>query len=216
MHHRLHTFVLVPVLVALSNLLFSSEIPESAIRESSRLLYENGETKRVYLQEPVDLDGVRFEGWTWFDSTGSLRHSELAEDLPFGDIVLPEGSTVFYEDGDIVKAWLAHDMDIDGLPIDGGGKIDTGFHPNKQLRVCFLRESWEIQGVIVKGGALTPVQFDEDGHLVNCTLAEDYLHDGSLWRAGTEVWLNPDGSVKQSYRPGWFARMGRGLLDVVF
>lgn len=216
MNHRLHSYVIIPVFAFLSNLFFAGDIPDDAIREGSRILQESGRMERVYLNEPSDIDGVRFQGWTWFDSSGALSHSVLAEDLPFGEIILPAGSTVFYKDGVIDRVWLAHDMEIYGLPINGGGKVETGFYPNGHLKFCCLAESHEIDGVLVKGGTLTPVYFTEDGGLFRCTLAAPYEVGDESWPGGTEVWLNPDGSVKQSYRPGLFTRMGKELLDMVF
>lgn len=216
MNAKFYSLVIIPVLIALCNLLFATELPEEAIREGSRLLHNNGKLERAYLVEPVEINGIEFEGWSWFDSTGSLNHSDLAEDHPLGEIILPKGSTVFFNSDIIEHVWLEHDMDIDGLPVDGGGKIDTGFHPDGSLRFCFLRKSLPVQGVMARGGTMTPVEFDENGKLTCCTLAADYENNGTVWHAGTEIWLNEDGSVRQSYRPSWFARMGRCLLDVVF
>jgi hypothetical protein len=207
---------IIPVLLGLFNLIVSTDIPADVIREGSRRLHDNGRLERAYIDEPVEINGIEFEGWTWFDSTGTLKQSELSEDFPFGEIILPKGSLIHFKNDIIDHVNLAHDMDIDGIPIDGGKKINTGFHPNKQLRSCYLREATEIQGVVVKGGVMSTVIFDEDGNLVNCTLAQDYTHNGSLWPAGTEIWLKPDGSVIQSHRPGWLSRMGRSMIEVVF
>jgi hypothetical protein len=212
----LNTLVIIPVLLGLFNFVIGTEIPVGAIREGSRLLHQNGKLERAFLKEANEVHGIQIKGWTWFDSTGTLHNSELAEDYPFGDIVLPEGSTVFFKDDVIDYVWLAHDMNINGLPVDGGGKIETSFYPDGQLRSCLLHDSIKLQGVMVRGGLFTPVKFDEDGNLSYCTLAGDYRRGGTTWFAGTEVWLDPNGKVIQSFRPNMFARWGRGLVDALW
>ncbi len=192
-------------------------IPDESIRAGSERYHANGLIERVYLKTPLEINGVLWKGWTWLDDHGLLRHSVLAHAHTFSEITLPEGTTVFFENGsELDFAYLAHDMTIQDLPIDGGGKTETGFFPDGRLRYCFLTDHVTIQGIPCRGGAFTVVRFDENGKLIQCTLKEDHLIDGTVYPVGSEIWFNADGSLQRVKEYGWFARAGRDLLDLIF
>ena len=215
----LHILVIsVGLLFGSTSLISHVGVPLDAIRPGSErtVLDSLGVRNGMYLERPVELHDVFWDGWIWMDDNGNVLQGRLAQKLPVGEIVLPIGTTVFlYEDCSVKKAWLPRDMSIDGIPVKGGFKIETGFWPNGRLRFCFLDDDQHINGFPCHASTLSIVRFDSTGNLLQCTLEGDYLYDQSLFRAGTELWLSSEGDVLKYHRPGWFSRMGRALLEIV-
>ncbi|MBD3165942.1 hypothetical protein GF324_05050 [bacterium] len=205
------------LLIAADTGLANANLPAEACRKGTERYHDNGMLKRVYLKETVVLDSLPCSGWTWFFENRRLRQTVLSTSHTFGSVTVPEGSTVFLDKkGFLLRSWLDHDMTIEGIPVDGGGKMDTGFHRNGSLRVAFLAESMEIQGIPCRAGKLTPVYFDSTGTLIQCTLKQSYSIDGMMYKAGTTLYMDPDGTVQAADTPSWLRRAGRDLFDLVF
>lgn len=194
------------------------QLPAHALRESATRYHDNGAIERAYLTDPLPIQGRVYKGWCWFDDDGFLHQGVLAEATPLGERMLPAGSTLLLDADrpDRITAWLAHNMTLDGLPVDGGGKIETGFYADGRLRFVVLRHDTVIQTIPCEGGVMTPVEFDPYGRLVRCTLQRSTEIGGVEFAAGTEVWVDLEGNVVRSVPHGWWERLGRDVMDLIF
>ena len=155
---------------------------------------------------PVELDGVPCAaGYVFeFEATGRLSQCTLDRDAVVHHADLRKGSTVALNpDGTIRHVFLPGTTMVGEHSCRGQGHgWMTHFHPNGQLRSCWLSRDEVIQGVPCSratflgeffGRRYATTEFHEDGALASCLASSATAIGGRRYEAGERVILDPDG-----------------------
>ncbi|MCU0251556.1 MAG: hypothetical protein MUE61_15215 [Vicinamibacterales bacterium] len=156
--------------------------------------------------QPVEIDGVPCAaGYVFrFEATRTLSQCTLARDASVHNADLRKGSTVALNpDGTIHHVFLPGTTMVGEHSCRGGGHDwMTHFHPNGELRLCWLSRDEVIQGVPcsratfpgeVFGRKYATTEFHENGALSSCVASAATDVGGRHYDAGARVTLDPDG-----------------------
>ena len=155
---------------------------------------------------PVEIDGVPCAaGYVFrFGATGRLSQCTLDGDAIVHNADLRKGSTVALEpDGSIRYVFLPGTTMVGEHSCRGQGHgWMTHFHPNGELRLCWLSRDEVIQAVPCSratflgeffGRKYATTEFHENGALASCLASTSTEVGGRHYRAGERVTLDPDG-----------------------
>ena len=155
---------------------------------------------------PVEIDGVPCAaGYVFtFERTGRLHQCGLDRDAVVHDAGLRKGTTVALNpDGTIRYVFLPGTTMVGEHSCRGQGHgWMTHFHPNGELRLCWLARDEVIQGVPCSratfwgeflGGKYATTEFHDNGRLSSCIASAGTDVDGQHYEAGDRVRLDPDG-----------------------
>ena len=156
--------------------------------------HENGQMRKARLYEATEIDGLLVDHWTHFHENGRAKGLRLAEDQELLGVSIPRKTYLWFdEEGHVHSAWLAKDLEIQGVQCNGGpGKIATYFHPNGRLKTVFLVDDALIQGVPCRASVFHPVCLDTEGRLTETTLSEAARVQGKSYDRGDRVKLRYD------------------------
>jgi hypothetical protein len=190
-------------------------------RRGSDRYYKNGALRQCELIGVMDLQGYSCQGRVWFHDNGCLGEFQLAESASVRGIGFPARTWVsLNEDGMLDYVFLPHTMVIQGVPCAGNrmGRegIMTAFHPNSNLRECFLAFPATIRNVPLHAGAFSPVELYEDGSLKSGWLAQSYEADGTVHGKNTRLTFSEEGMVIEARHRSWLSQAWTDLLDVIF
>ena len=156
--------------------------------------------------EPADIDGVPCAaGYVFrFEATGKLSQCTLDRDATVRNAELRKGSTVALNpDGTIHHVFLPGTTMVGEHSCRGGGHDwMTHFHPNGELKLCWLARDEVIQGVPcsratfpgeVFGRKYATTEFHENGALASCIASAATDVGGQRYEAGARVTLDLDG-----------------------
>jgi hypothetical protein len=192
-----------------------------SLRRGSDRYYKNGALKQCQLLRVMNLQGYPCKGDVWFHDNGSLEEFQLAESTVVQGIGFPARTWVdLNDDGTLNLVFLPHTMIIQDVPCAGSrmGRegITTAFHPNSNLRECYLAFSATIRNVPLKAGAFSPVELYDDGGLKSGWLSGPYAADGLVYGAKTRLVFSPEGQVIETHRRFWLSQVWTDLLEFVF
>jgi hypothetical protein len=156
--------------------------------------------------QPVEIDGVPCAAGYVFreEGSGRLRQCRLDRDGVVRNAGLKKGTTVALNpDGSIRYVFLPGTTMVGEHSCRGGGHDwMTHFHPNGQLRLCWLSRDEVIQGVPCAratflgeffGGKHATTEFHDNGALSSCVASAAADIGGRHYAAGDRVKLDPDG-----------------------
>jgi hypothetical protein len=213
--------VALVIIAAASTALAQPLDSTGSFRRGSDRYYKNGALRQCELVRVMNLQGYSCKGWVWFHDNGSLEEFQLAESTVVKGIGFPARTWVdLNDDGTLNYVFLTRMMIIQGVPCAGSrmGRegIMTAFHPNSNLRECFLAFPSTIRNVPLRAGSFSPVELYDDGSLKSGWLAEPYAADGTVYGARTRLVFSPEGQVIETHRRSWLSQAWTDLLDVVF
>jgi hypothetical protein len=161
---------------------------------------------RSKLAEPAEIDGVPCAAGYVFreDGTGRLHQCRLDRDAVVRSADLKKGTTVaFNPDGTIRYVFLPGTTMVGEHSCRGQGHgWMTQFHPNGDLKMCWLSHDELIQGVPcsratffgeVFGRKYATTEFHDNGALASCVASAAADIGGRHYAAGDRVKLDPDG-----------------------
>jgi len=156
--------------------------------------------------QPVEIDGVPCAAGYVFreEGSGRLHQCRLDRDAVVRNAGLKKGTTVALNpDGSIRYVFLPGTTMVGEHSCRGGGHDwMTHFHPNGQLRLCWLSRDEVIQGVPCAratflgeffGGKHATTEFHDNGALSSCVASAAADIGGRHYAAGDRVKLDPDG-----------------------
>jgi hypothetical protein len=160
---------------------------------------------------PVEVDGVPCAaGYVFrFEATGRLSQCRLDRDAVVQSADLRKGTTVALNpDGTIRYVFLPGTTMVGEHSCRGQGHgWMTHFHPNGQLRLCWLSRDEAIQGVPCSratfvgeffGGKYATTEFHENGALASCIASSSTDIGRRHFAAGERVRLDPEGKPASS------------------
>ena len=156
--------------------------------------------------QPVEIDGVPCAAGYVFreEGTGRLHQCRLDRDAVVRNAGLKKGTTVALEpDGSIRYVFLPGTTMVGEHSCRGGGHDwMTHFHPNGELRLCWLSRDEVVQGVPCAratfwgefvGRKYATTEFHDNGALSSCVASAATDVGGRHYTAGDRVKLDPDG-----------------------
>ena len=154
----------------------------------------------------VEIDGIPCAAGYVFqeEASGRLHQCKLDRDAVVHNADLRKGSTVALEpDGTIRHVFLPGTTMVGEHSCRGQGHgWMTLFHPNGQLKLCWLSRDEVIQGVPCSratffgeffGRKYATAEFHENGALASCNTSASIDMGGQHYDAGARVTLDPDG-----------------------
>ena len=161
---------------------------------------------RTKTAEALEVDGVPCAAGYVFrsEATGRLRQCTLARDAVVHNADLRKGTTVALNpDGTIRYAFLPGTTMVGEHSCRGQGHgWMTHFHPNGELKLCWLSRDEVIQGVPCSratffgeffGRKYAITEFHENGALASCIASADTGVGGQRYEAGDRIKLDPAG-----------------------
>jgi hypothetical protein len=155
---------------------------------------------------PVEIDGVPCAAGYVFreEGTGRLHQCRLDQDAVVRHAELKKGTTVALNpDGSIRYVFLPGTTMVGEHSCRGAGHgWMTHFHPNGELRLCWLSRDEVIQGVPCSratfwgeffGGKYATTEFHDNGSLSSCVASAATDVGGRHYAAGDRVKLDQDG-----------------------
>jgi hypothetical protein len=155
---------------------------------------------------PVDIGGVPCAAGYVFrvEATGALHQCRLDHAAVVHNADLKIGTTVALNpDGTIGHVFLPGTTMVGEHSCRGGGHDwMTHFHPNGELRLCWLSRDEVIQGVPCAratfwgefaGKKYATTEFHDNGSLSSCVASAAADVGGRHYAAGERVKLGPDG-----------------------
>jgi hypothetical protein len=156
--------------------------------------------------QPVEIDGVPCAAGYVFreEGSGRLHQCRLDRDAVVRNADLKKGTTVALNpDGSIRYVFLPGTTMVGEHSCRGGGHDwMTHFHPNGELRLCWLSRDEVVQGVPCSratfwgeffGGRYATTEFHDNGLLESCVASAAADIGGRHYAAGDRVKLDPDG-----------------------
>ena len=156
--------------------------------------------------QPVEIDGVPCAAGYVFreEGTGRLHQCRLDRDAVVRNAGLKKGTTVALEpDGSIRYVFLPGTTMVGEHSCRGGGHDwMTHFHPNGELRLCWLSRDEVVQGVPCAratfwgefvGRKYATTEFHDNGALSSCVASAAVDIGGRHYAAGDRVTLDRDG-----------------------
>ena len=156
--------------------------------------------------QPVEIDGVPCAAGYVFreEGTGRLHQCRLDRDAVVRNAGLKKGTTVALEpDGSIRYVFLPGTTMVGEHSCRGGGHDwMTHFHPNGELRLCWLSRDEVVQGVPCAratfwgefvGRKYATTEFHDNGALSSCVASAAVDIGGRHNAAGDRVTLDRDG-----------------------
>jgi len=156
--------------------------------------------------QPVEIDGVPCAAGYVFreEGTGRLHQCRLDRDAVVRNADLKKGTTVALNpDGSIRYVFLPGTTMVGEHSCRGGGHDwMTHFHPNGELRLCWLSRDEVVQGVPCAratfwgeflGGKYATTEFHDNGSLASCVASAAADIGSRHYAAGDRVTLDPDG-----------------------
>jgi len=209
------------VIVAFSTALAQPLDSTGSFRRGSDRYYKNGALKQCKLVKVMNLQGYPCQGDVWFHDNGSLKEFQLAESTAVQGIGFPARTWIcLNDDGTLNYVFLPRMMIIQGVPCAGSrmGRegIMTAFHPNSNLRACYLAFPAVIRNVPLRAGAFSPVELYDDGSLKSGWLSGPYEADGLVYGARMRLVFSPEGQVIETHRRFWLSQVWTDLLDAIF
>lgn len=156
--------------------------------------------------QPVEIDGVPCAAGYVFreEGTGRLHQCRLDRDAVVRNADMKKGTTVaLNSDGSIRHVFLPGTTMVGEHSCRGGGHDwSTHFHPNGELRLCWLSRDEVVQGVPCSratfwgeffGRKYATTEFHDNGALSSCVASAAADIGGRHYAAGDRVKLDPDG-----------------------
>ena len=156
--------------------------------------------------QPVEIDGVPCAAGYVFreESTGRLHQCRLDRDAVVRNADLKKGTTVALNpDGSIRYVFLPGTTMVGEHSCRGGGHDwMTRFHPNGELRLCWLSRDEVVQGVPCSratfwgeffGRKYATTEFYDNGALSSCVASTAADIRSQHYAAGDRVTLDRDG-----------------------
>jgi hypothetical protein len=161
--------------------------------------------------QPVEIDGVPCAAGYVFreEGSGRLHQCRLDRDAVVRNAELKKGTTVALNpDGSIRYVFLPGTTMVGEHSCRGGGHDwMTHFHPNGELRLCWLSRDEVIQGVPCSratfwgeffGRKYATTEFHDNGALSSCVVSAATDVGGRHYEAGDRVKLDRDGKPSDS------------------
>jgi hypothetical protein len=161
---------------------------------------------RSSISAPVEIDGVPCAAGYLFREalTGRLHQCRLDDDAVVRNAFLRKGTTVALNpNGSIRYVFLPGTTMVGTHSCRGQGHgWMTHFHPNGELRLCWLSHDEVIQGVPCSratfwgecfGGKYATTEFHDNGMLASCVVSETADIGARHYEAGERVKLDRDG-----------------------
>jgi hypothetical protein len=190
------TCAIIPAIV----LLFPFAAPPAGTQDAGPKLV------RSKPAQPAEIDGVPCAAGYVFreDGTGRLHQCRLDRDAVVRNADLKKGTTVaFNPDGSIRYIFLPGTTLVGEHSCRGGGHDwSTQFHPNGELRLCWLSRDEVIQGVPCSratfwgeffGRRYATAEFHDNGSLSSCVASAAADVAGRHYAAGDRVKLDREG-----------------------
>jgi hypothetical protein len=156
--------------------------------------------------QPAEIDGVPCAAGYVFreEGSGRLHQCRLDRDAVVRNADLKKGTTVALNpDGSIRYVFLPGTTMVGEHSCRGGGHDwMTHFHPNGELRLCWLSRDEVVQGVPCSratfwgeffGGKYATAEFHDNGSLSSCVASAAADIGGRHYAAGDRVKLDRDG-----------------------
>lgn len=156
--------------------------------------------------QPVEIDGVPCAAGYVFreEGSGRLHQCRLDRDAVVRHADLKKGTTVaLNHDGSIRYVFLPGTTMVGEHSCRGGGHDwMTHFHPNGELRLCWLSRDEVVQGVPCAratfwgeffGRKYATTEFHDNGALSSCVASAAADIEGRHYAAGDRVTLDVDG-----------------------
>jgi len=201
---RITSAVLFTVVPAIALTLLAAAVPEGAQEAKPKIVRSKPST-------PVEIDGVPCAAGYAFreESTGRLHQCRLDRDAVVRTAELKKGTTVALNpDGSIRYVFLPGTTMVGEHSCRGGGHDwMTHFHPNGELRLCWLSRDEVIRGVPCSratfwgeffGGKYATTEFHDNGSLSSCVASTATDIGGRRCAAGDRVKPAPDGTPSDS------------------
>ena len=161
---------------------------------------------RTKTAEPLDVDGVPCAAGYVFqeEASGRLHQCKLDRDAVVHNADLRKGSTVALKpDGTIRYVFLPGTTMVGEHSCRGQGHgWMTHYHPNGELKLCWLSRDEVIQSVPCSRATFlgeffsrkyAATEFHENGALASCVASTDTNVRGQHYEAGDRVKLDQDG-----------------------
>jgi hypothetical protein len=121
-----------------------------------------------------------------------------SKELDLGRLKIPANTWVFQnKDGVVTVCAFPEDIEVQGRVCRGSGGpkgVQTAFYPDGSLKEFFLTEDTRIDGIPCKAGIFDEaVMLYENGSVKRCVLSGDYVQDGRMFPAGTQLGFDPAG-----------------------
>jgi hypothetical protein len=156
---------------------------------------------------PVEIDGVPCAAGDVFraEATGRLHQCRLDHDAIVRNAFLKAGTTVALNPDGAIRYVFLPSPTLVGKHSCRGGRGHgwmTHFHPNGELRLCWLSHDEVIQGVPCSratfwgeflGGKYATTEFHDNGMLASCVASAAADLGGRHYEAGERVKLDRDG-----------------------
>ena len=200
------------------SILTAQQVPASNIKAGTVKYHPNGQISHARMLKPMEISGFPCKNWVAFSPNGKLIAFDSASIVKVGQDRIPTGSRfALYETGEIKHILLAEITRIQGYLCVGYGveSPEINFWQNGKLKSAYLKKATLINGLTAKPGSFSPVQFAEDGSLTKLTLHKAATVEGKSYKAGSILSFGTGGKLLKAERPGYFKRLGTGILDTV-
>jgi hypothetical protein len=144
-------------------------------------------------------------GTTSYVAKTGLTSCRVSRETAFGEVRVPEGSTISLREDKPAFTFLSRDTRIDGYTCRGGGHDwSTAFYPSGELKVCWLASDQEVQGVPcmrasffhdVFGGTVGAF-FYKNGKLRTCKVSRSANIQGRDFGRGEHIFLDANGLLR--------------------
>lgn len=173
-------------------------VPDGACDPGTARFHKNGVLSKCKLLEVTEIQGYSCYRWVRFHPDGSLARFQADREIVLAEVTVPEKSDIFLDEKGLpYKIWFSQELEIKGLPVDGGcGKLEATFFENGKLKSCFLYQTAVIDGVPCKASVFHPVMFFPNGRLRRCTLARHHTCDGIEYKKGRKIEFDENGHVR--------------------
>ena len=170
-------------------------VPADAYDPDTVRFHKNGVISKCKLLKWMEIQGYPCCRWVRFFPDGRVARFQAQRDIVISGVSVPAKSDIFLdENGVFYKGWFDGELDIDGIPVDGGcGKLETTFYRDGTIKSCFLYKTAEIDGVPCKASVFHPVEFFENGRLKRCTLARSVTRNGRVYKKGELIVIDETG-----------------------
>ena len=138
------------------------------------------------------------KGWVHILPSGVPVGFTASKELDLGRLKIPANTWVFQnKDGVVTVCAFPEDIEVQGRVCRGSGGpkgVQTAFYPDGSLKEFFLTEDTRIDGIPCKAGIFDEaVMLYENGSVKRCVLSGDYVQDGRMFPAGTQLGFDPAG-----------------------
>ncbi len=136
------------------------------------------------------------KGSTFFyDHNGNVIGAIASKNFQYKEIFFKKGQIRFHDEG-IKVGTLSKDQYINGKKYNAK-LLNLFFHDNGVVENGFLAEDTKIGDVLYMGS--TQLELFPDGNVQHGTIVDSSKINGHVYPAGTTIWFNRNGTVQSSY-----------------